>query len=252
MNKYKSTKHLTSLFYRAKITLDKIKRSKNMQILLDTANIETIKRYNDIYNIAGVTTNPTIISREGGEFFQTLLKIREVIGNKQLHVQVTSYDSDEMVKEAEKITDVLGKDTYIKIPAVENGIRAIKILKEKNFNVTATVIFSLRQAAMAANVGADYVAPYFNRISSASGNAEQVISDIAKLYSLHGLNTKILVASFRNTEQIMQSFLSGADAVTCPPEFYTDMLENPFVDSIVERFSSDWKKTYGDKNIFEL
>lgn len=223
-----------------------------MQILLDTANVETIKRYNDIYNIAGVTTNPTIITKENVDFFPTLIKIREIIGDKQLHVQVTAQDSDEMVKEAEKITDVLGKDTYIKIPAVENGIKAIKILKEKNFNVTATVIFSLRQAAMAANVGADYVAPYLNRISSASGNAEQVVSDIAKLYKLHNMNTKILVASFRNTEQIMQSFLWGADAVTCPPEFYTDMLENPFVDSIIERFDSDWKKAYGNKAIYDM
>jgi len=100
-----------------------------VEILLDTADLEVIKRYNDIYDITGVTTNPTIISREKSEFFPTLLKIREIIGEKQLHVQVSAADSEGMVKEAERIVSLLGKNTYVKIPAVEEGIRAIKILK---------------------------------------------------------------------------------------------------------------------------
>jgi len=223
-----------------------------VEILLDTADLEVIKRYNDIYDITGVTTNPTIISREKSEFFPTLLKIREIIGEKQLHVQVSAADSEGMVKEAERIVSLLGKNTYVKIPAVEEGIRAIKILKSKDFKVTATVIFSLQQAAMAANVGADYVAPYFNRISDSFGSGEQVVSDIAELFATHGIGTKLLVASFRNTDQIMRCFLAGAHAVTAPPEFYTKMLKNPFVDEIVERFSRDWTEAYGGKNICEL
>ncbi len=223
-----------------------------MEILLDTANLEVIKRYNDIYDIKGVTTNPTIISRENADFFTTLRRIRDLIGGKQLHVQVSASQSDEMVKEAEKIVSVLGKDTYIKVPAVEEGIRAIKILKEREFKVTATVIFSVQQAAMAASVGADYVAPYYNRISDSFGSGERVVSDIAKLFSAHGISTKILVASFRNSDQMIRSFLAGAHAVTAPPEYYTNMLKNPFVDEIVDRFSNDWSSIYGEKNICEL
>lgn len=223
-----------------------------MEILLDTADLDVIRRYNDIYDITGVTTNPTIIAREKAELFPTLLKIRELIGDKQLHVQVSSSESNEMLKEAQRITEVLGKNTYIKIPVVEEGIRAIKLLKEKDFNVTATVVFSLQQAAMAASVGADYVAPYFNRISDSFGSGEKVVSDIAKLFSIHGINTKILVASFRNSDQIMRSFLAGAHAVTAPPEYYTNMLKNPFVDEITARFSNDWRSLYGDKTICEL
>ena len=110
-----------------------------MELLLDTANLEAIKKYCDYYNIIGVTTNPTILSREKGLFFETYEAIRMIIGaEKQLHVQVTARKCEEMLKEAETITSRLGKDVYIKVPVVEEGVKAMKLLKEAGFNVTAT------------------------------------------------------------------------------------------------------------------
>lgn len=224
-----------------------------MQILLDTANVETIRRYNDIYNISGVTSNPTIISREKADFFKTLCCIREIIGEeKQLHVQVTASTFEEMLKEAECIVKKLGMNTYIKVPANEVGIKTIKILKQNGYNVTATAIYSLQQAMLAASVGADYVAPYFNRMCNCNYDMPSVISDMVKLYEVNSLKTKLLVASFKNTNQILQALLAGAQAVTASPELYSTMLESPNVESAIDIFTNDWVKTYANKRIYEL
>lgn len=223
-----------------------------MEILLDTANIALIERYCDIYNITGVTSNPTIISKEKGEFFPTLLRIREIIGDRQLHVQVTAETREGMLKEAATIVEKLGKDTYIKVPTTEVGIGVMRRLKEQGYHVTATAIYSLQQAALAASVGADYAAPYVNRISNAYGNAQAVISDIAKLFAMQKVQTKILAASFKNTDQIMQCLLSGAEAVTAAPELYSAMVESPLIEGAVRQFSADWAGLYGEKTIDQL
>ena len=223
-----------------------------MEFFLDTVNIEKIKKYNEIYNITGVTSNPTIFSREQCEFFPTLLKIREIIGDKLLHVQVTGKTCEEMLKEAETIVNRVDKNVYIKVPTNEEGIKTMKILKEQGYHVTATIVYTLQQAVMAASVGADYVAPYFNRMSENNLNALDEIADMAKIFKLYNKPTKLLVASFRNTNQIMQVLLSGATAVTASPDFYSMMFENASVDSIMARFDADWEKANGTKRIYEM
>jgi len=223
-----------------------------MEFFLDTVNLEKIKRYNEIYNITGVTSNPTILARERCEFFPTLIKIREIIGDKQLHVQVTGKTSEEMLKEAQAIVNRIDKNVYIKVPTNEEGIKTIKLLKDEGYNVTATIVYTLQQAVMAASVGADYVAPYFNRMSENNLNALEEIADMAKVIKMYNRPTKLLVASFRNTNQIMKVLLSGATAVTVAPEFYSMMFENSSVDSIINRFDADWKSICGDRKIYEL
>lgn len=224
-----------------------------MEILLDTANLEKIKKYNDIYDITGVTSNPTIISREKGEFFTILCGIRKIIGDKkQLHVQVTADNCEEMLKEAETIVKRLGKDTYIKVPTNEVGIKTMKTLKSKGYNVTATAIYTVQQAVMAASVGADYAAPYFNRMCNNNFDAPEAIAEMAEIYTMYGKKTKLLAASFKNTNQIMQALLAGAEAVTASPELYTQMVESPLIDDAISRFANDWNGLYGDKKIYEL
>jgi len=223
-----------------------------MEILLDTANIKEIKRCNDIYELTGITTNPTIIAHEKAEFFPTLEAIRNVIGDKQLHVQVTASTCEDMLKEAEAITARLGKATYIKIPTNEEGIKTMKLLKAKGFNVTATAIYTTQQAMLAATVGADYAAPYFNRMSNNNYDAAAEIADMATLYAMYDKPTKLLAASFKNTNQIMQALLAGAKAVTAAPELFTMMVESPLIDSAVAGFNKDWTGLYGDKKIYEL
>ena len=224
-----------------------------MEILLDTANIETIKKYNDIYDVTGVTSNPTRISREKGDFFAILCGIRKIIGDKkQLHVQVTADNCEEMLEEAEAIVKRLGKDTYIKVPTNEVGIKTMKALKADSYNVTATAIYTPQQAVMAASVGADYAASYFNRMCNNNFNAPEAIAEMAEIYSMYGKKTKLLAASFKNTNQIMQALLAGAEAVTASPELYTQMVESPLIDDAISRFDADWTKLYGSKKIYEL
>ena len=223
-----------------------------MEFLLDTANLETIRKYNEIYNITGVTTNPVIISRESCEFFPRLLAIREIIGDKQLHVQVTASSMEEMLMEAEAIGRRIDKNVYIKVPANEEGIKTMKALKAAGYNVTATIIYTVQQAIMSANVGADYAAPYFNHICNNTYDAVQVIGDMAKMLKMYNKPTKLLAASFRNTNQILQALSAGAEAVTVAPELYATMLENPFVNATMQKFTAAWDGLYGNKKIYEL
>ena len=223
-----------------------------MEIILDTANLEDIRRYNDIYDITGITSNPTILAKEKAEFFPLLLEIRSIIGEKQLHVQVTGSTCEEMLKEAEALTGRLGKDTYIKVPANEEGIKTMKVLKSRGNRVTATAIYMPQQAMLAASVGADYVAPYFNRMNNMNVDSPKAIGDMAWLFEHNQIQTKIVAASFKNTQQVMDALMAGAQAVTVSPELYTQMVENPMIDSAIAGFAADWEATYGDKRIYEL
>ena len=223
-----------------------------MEIILDTANLEDIRRYNDIYDITGITSNPTILAKEKAEFFPLLLEIRSIIGEKQLHVQVTGSTCEEMLKEAEALTDRLGKDTYIKVPANEEGIKTMKVLKSRGNRVTATAIYMPQQAMLAASVGADYVAPYFNRMNNMNVDSKKAIGDMAWLFEHNQIQTKLVAASFKNTQQVMDALMAGAQAVPASPELYTQMVENPMIDSAIAGFAADWEATYGDKRIYEL
>ena len=223
-----------------------------MEIILDTANLEDIRRYNDIYDITGITSNPTILAKEKAEFFPLLMEIRSIIGEKQLHVQVTGSTCEEMLKEAEALTGRLGKDTYIKVPANEEGIKTMKVLKSRGNRVTATAIYMPQQAMLAASVGADYVAPYFNRMNNMNVDSKKAIGDMAWLFEHNQIQTKIVAASFKNTQQVMDALMAGAQAVTVSPELYTQMVENPMIDSAIAGFAADWEATYGDKRIYEL
>lgn len=223
-----------------------------MEILLDTANLEDIRKYNEIYDITGVTSNPTILSREKAEFFPLLLEIRNIIGDKQLHVQVTGSTCEEMLKEAEVITNKLGKDTYIKVPVNEEGIKTMKALKAQGYKITGTAIYMPQQAMLASTVGADYVAPYFNRMNNMNVDSMKAIEDIAWLFEHYQRDTKILAASFKNTNQIMEALLAGAHAVTASVDLYTQMVESPMIDAAISGFANDWKAMYGDKRIYEF
>ena len=224
-----------------------------MELLLDTANLEAIRKYCDYYNIIGVTTNPSILSREKGPFFETCARIREIIGQeKQLHVQVTGRSCEEMLKEAEVITQRLGKDVYIKVPVIEEGVKAMKLMKARGLRVTATAVVSVQQAFLAGSVGADYVAPYVNRMENLSIDPYEAVARIREIFDNQGITTKILGASFKNTQQVMRVYEMGAEAVTVAPDLLTTMCSNAVTDLWVENFEKDWINLYGDRRIYEL
>lgn len=224
-----------------------------MEILLDTANVADIRKYHAYYDITGVTTNPTILSREKAGFFDLMTEIRGIIGTKDLHVQVTAETSEEMLKEAEAIVKRIGKEgLYIKVPVNEEGLKTIKALHREGIGTTGTAVYSVQQAMLAASVGADYVAPYFNRMQDINIDSASAISDMICLFTDSHLPTKVVAASFKNVGQIMEALLAGAHAVTADPALYTKMVESPVIEGAINGFRKDWIRTYGDKKIYEL
>ncbi|MBU3182812.1 transaldolase family protein [Clostridium psychrophilum] len=217
-----------------------------MQYILDTADISFIKKAIDLYPIEGVTTNPTIIAKEKGDFKSIIKGIREVIGEDlMLHVQCLSLNAETIVKEALYIQQFAGKNVSVKIPVIPEGIKAIKILKSKNIRTTATAIFTAQQALMAANAGADYVAPYINRIDNILGDGAKVVSDIVQLFNINNISTKVLAASFKNVEQVHKVCLAGAHSVTVNKDLFEKLIYHPYTDLSIETFISDWEGQYG-------
>lgn len=218
-----------------------------MIYMLDTANLEAIKRAHDLYPLSGITTNPTIISKENREFLTILKDIRNIIGeDSMLHVQVLGKTADDMVKEALYLKEKVGGNLYIKIPVTSQGIKAMKILKKEGIKITATAIFTAQQALMASAAGADFVAPYVNRIDNISGNGVEVVKNIINQINAYSLNTKVLAASFKNVQQVHEVSKIGAHSITVNPEIMDKMIEHPLTDWSVEQFINDWESVYGE------
>ena len=175
-----------------------------MKLIIDDAHMDLIKRVYEFYPVDGVTTNPSILAKSGRNPYEVLKEIREFIGKEaELHVQVISRNAEGMTEEAERIVKELGENTYVKIPSVPEGFKAIKILKQRGINITATAIYTPMQAFLAAKCGADYAAPYINRIDNMGYNGILVAKNIHDIFKNNGLKTEVLAASFKNSQQIL-------------------------------------------------
>ena len=223
-----------------------------MKLFLDSADPVKIRRALDFYPLDGVTTNPTILSRQNTELLPLLKELRKITEGKLLFVQVTAEKSDDMVREAHLIADRLGGDLCIKIPATEEGLRAIKILSRDGISTTATAVYSVSQAILAAAAGADYVAPYMSHIDNLCLDSAQVAGDMAKLFREHYPKTNVLAASFRVAEQINRAVLCGVGAVTVAPEMLPVLIGNRGTDAELDYFEKNWSSVYGDKSVGEL
>lgn len=224
-----------------------------MLYMLDTANVAAIKHCNEFYPLAGVTTNPSIIAKENTDFWALLSEIREVIGqDKMLHVQVTAKRAEEIVEEAKLLKARLGGNFYAKIPISEDGLKATMLLKKIGIKVTMTAIFSPAQALMAAMAGADFVAPYVNRLDNIIADGTNVVAEIVEEFKLHGLTTKVLAASFKNAEQVHKCALGGCHSVTVSADIMRALISLPMTDAAIAGFDRDWERVYGSKTLAEL
>jgi len=217
-----------------------------MLYLLDSANLKEIEKAYTFFPMAGVTTNPTLIAKEKCDFFALLRDIRACIGEaSMLHAQVLGDSAEEMLLDADALQKNVGGNLFIKVPVTAQGYRAMKLLKQKGFQLTATAIFTPAQALLAATCGADYTAPYVNRIDTISGNGVNVVASIAQLFEQNAVSTKILAASFKNVQQIHEVTLAGSQAVTLPANLLWKLSEHPLTTSGVEGFQNDWQLIYG-------
>ena len=219
-----------------------------MEFIIDTVNLEEIKEAVEYMPIAGVTSNPTIVKATSPEnFFEHMREIRRIIGSERtLHIQVISKDCDEMVKEAHRILEEVDKDVYIKVPVSYEGVKAIKALKAEDINVTATAVYDLMQAYMALAAGADYIAPYVNRIGNLGGDPFDLIAELQNRIETDCYDCKILAASFKGVQQIKDAFNHGAETITAPVGILKQIFLNPNIEKAVDDFNSDWYKMYGE------
>ncbi|MBR2354017.1 MAG: fructose-6-phosphate aldolase [Clostridia bacterium] len=224
-----------------------------MLYMLDTADLEAIRHCNEFYPLAGVTTNPSIISKQKTDFWPLVEEIRAIIGpDKMLHVQTTQKQADGIVAEAKLLKERLGGNFYIKIPICEEGLKATMMLKEAGIPVTMTAIFTPAQALIAAKAGADFVAPYVNRLDNILSDGVSVVDDIVQLFNAHGIKTRVLAASFKNAEQVHKCALCGCHSVTITGDIMKTLISHPMVDTALANFDKDWKRAYGDKKILDF
>ncbi len=222
---------------------------QKMEFMLDTANIEEIKHYEKIISLAGVTSNPSIVKNEGKiDFFTHMKKIRDVIGmEKSLHVQVVATSYEGMLKDAETILAKIDPNVFIKVPVSEIGLKVIKELKQRGVNVTATAIYTKFQAYLAIAAGADYIAPYFNRMENLNINPREAIHEMSKEITRTNSQTKILAASFKNVGQVNAALENGAQAATMSVDIIKQAFDMPSIEKAVADFTMDWEATFGEK-----
>lgn len=224
-----------------------------MIYILDTADIEAIKHCNEFYPLAGVTTNPSIISKENTDFWKLVKKIRNIIGEeKMLHVQTVQTKADKIVEEAKLLKKELGGELFVKIPIGEEGLKATIELKKLGIGVTMTAIFTPAQALIAAKAGASFVAPYVNRLDNIIGDGTEVVAQIVELFDNYNLDCKVLAASFKNAEQVHKCALYGCHSVTVSADIMKTLISHPMTDAAIEGFEKDWKRVYGDKTILDF
>ena len=216
-----------------------------MELILDTGNIEQIKDMNEYLVLDGITTNPSIVAREKKDFRELISEIDSVVGKDMpIHAQVISTDYEGIMEEA-RLINGLRENMYVKVPVTKEGLKAIKNLSKEGIKTTATAIFTAHQGFLAAKAGASYVAPYVNRIDNISGNGVEVVSNLINIIDMYGFDTKVVAASFKNAQQVIELMNCGVHSCTVPYDICSKMIEHPLTGWSVDKFIDDWEETFG-------
>lgn len=224
-----------------------------MKILLDTANLAKIKGIMAYFPIDGFTTNPSILSKESDDVAATLSALRRLAGDTgMVHAQVTAADTNGMVEQAKRLHDFVGPRFFVKLPINHQGLRAIPLCRAAGISVTVTAVFTPMQALLAAKAGANYVAPYVDRLDNITSDGVAVVGEIVSLFRDHHLDTQVLAASFKNVQQVYKVAAQGAQAVTVNPDLCEKLLFHPYTDKSLEDFDIDWHTKFGSKEISDL
>lgn len=211
-----------------------------MKFFIDTANIEEIRDANEMGMVDGVTTNPSLIAKEKGEFTDIIREICSIVDGP-VSAEVISLDCDGMVKEARELAKI-ADNIVVKIPMTIDGLKAVRILTDEGIKTNVTLIFSANQALMAAKAGATYASPFVGRLDDLSLNGMKLVEEIAEIYSNYMFETQIIVASIRNPLHVLESALIGADVATIPHKVLRSLAAHPMTDRGIESFMADWKK----------
>lgn len=211
-----------------------------MKIFLDTASIESINKFVDMGIVDGITTNPTLISREKGHPEDIMREIVKIV-NGPVNLEVVATKTEEMVEEGLRLRK-FGENVIVKVPMTADGLRAVRKLGEKKIRTNVTLIFSSNQALLAAKAGASYVSPFIGRLDDAGQEGMTVIKEIVQIFSNYGYPSEVLVASVRHPIHVIEAGKLGAHIVTLPPDILSKMLTHPLTDKGLSLFLSDWEK----------
>jgi transaldolase len=210
-----------------------------MKLFLDTANVEQIRQANELGVICGVTTNPSLIAKEGRDFVEVVKEITTIVDGP-ISAEVISLEHDGMVKEARELSKI-HKNIIIKIPMTLEGLKAVKILTSEGIKTNVTLIFSATQALLAARAGATYVSPFLGRLDDIGMTGMNLIEEIVDIFSIHGIATEIIGASIRTPIHVIEAARAGCHIATVPYNVIIQMSKHPLTDAGIERFLKDWE-----------
>ena len=217
-----------------------------MKFFIDTANVDDIRLANDLGVICGVTTNPSLIAKEGRDFKEVIKEITEIVdGPISGEVIATTTNWEDMVTEAREIAKI-HPNMVVKIPMTEDGLRVVKILKQEGIKTNVTLIFSANQALLAARAGATYVSPFLGRLDDISHNGLILIEEIVEIFANNDLDTEIIAASVRNPIHVAECAKMGCDIATVPYSVIKQMIKHPLTDIGIEKFKQDYYKVFGE------
>ena len=221
-----------------------------MELIIDSSNIEQIKELNDLLTITGVTTNPTILTKSGREAMDVVKDLCELLSEDQLlFIQTVQTSFEGIMEEAKMISSIRNKNMYVKIPVTHEGLRAIKECKKLGIHTLATAIYTADQAFLAAMNGAEYLAPYTNRMCN-YGDGVQDVKDLIEMLRVNHMPAKVIAASFKNTYQVHELIKAGIQAATVPCDVLYQMIDHPGTKIAVGEFSVNWQRAY-NRNTFE-
>ena len=218
-----------------------------MKFFVDTANVDEIRKANDMGVICGVTTNPSLIAKEGRDFKEVIKEITDIVdGAISGEVKATTVDAEGMIKEGREIA-AIHKNMVVKIPMTVEGLKAVKVLASEGIKTNVTLIFSANQALLAARAGATYVSPFLGRLDDINVRGTDLISEIAEIFQVAGdIDTQIIAASVRNPIHVTDCALAGADIATVPPAVIKQMIKHPLTDQGIAKFQADYKAVFGE------
>ncbi len=217
-----------------------------MKLFIDTANVADIRKANDMGVICGVTTNPSLIAKEGRDFNEVIKEITSIVdGPISGEVKATTTDAEGMIKEGREIA-AIHPNMIVKIPMTAEGLKAVKVLAAEGIKTNVTLIFSANQALLAARAGATYVSPFLGRLDDINQPGIALIEDIVTIFENYGLETEIIAASIRSTVHVNDCALAGADIATIPYSVIEQMTKHPLTDQGIEKFQKDYKAVFGE------
>lgn len=217
-----------------------------MKLFIDTANVDDIRKANDMGVISGVTTNPSLIAKEGRDFAEVIKEITSIVdGPISGEVKATTVDAEGMIAEGREIAKI-HKNMVVKIPMTVEGLKTVKVLSKEGIKTNVTLIFTANQALLAAEAGATYVSPFLGRLDDISTTGMDLIDEIVTIFENYGYETEIIAASIRNPIHVKEAALAGADIATIPYSVIETMTKHPLTDAGIKKFQDDYRKVFGD------